>query len=89
MFAMIVIAGINMITIEPLNNRNSMIVAVALGLGFGVGMVPGALDVFPQWFKMVFGSSGVANAGIIAFILNIVLPKEEKEDSNLLEEKVS
>lgn len=89
MFAMIVIAGINMITIEPLNNRNSMIVAVALGLGFGVGMVPGALDVFPQWFKMVFGSSGVANAGIIAFILNIVLPKEEKEDVNLLEEKAS
>lgn len=80
MFAMIVIAGVRMITLEPLNNRNSMIVAVALGLGFGIGMVPGALDIFPQWIKMVFGSSGVANAGMIAFVLNLIFPKEEKID---------
>ncbi|MCM0648999.1 purine permease [Clostridium swellfunianum] len=80
MFAMIVIAGVKMITIETLDNRSSMIVAIALGLGFGVGMVPGVLDVFPQWAKMVFGSSGVANAGMLAFILNIILPKVSKSE---------
>lgn len=89
MFAMIVIAGVRMITMEPLDNRSSMIVAVALGLGFGVGMVPGALNVFPEWLKMVFGSSGVANAGMIAFVLNLILPKEQKaEKVDLVQEAV-
>ncbi len=77
MFAMIVISGIKLITSEPLDGRNGMIVAIALGLGFGLGSVPEALQHMPQWVILVFGGSGIVVSGIIAVILNLVLPKDK------------
>lgn len=77
MFAMIVISGIKLITSESLDGRNGMIVAIALGLGFGLGSVPEALQHMPQWVSLVFGGSGIVVSGIIAVILNLVLPKDK------------
>lgn len=78
MFSMIAISGINLITKEPLKGRNSVIVAVALGLGFGLGSVPGALANFPESIQLIFGQSGIVAAGAIALILNVVLPQEQQ-----------
>lgn len=77
MFAMIAISGINLITKEPLDGRNGIIVAVALGLGFGLGSVPEVLAVFPEWAKLLFAQSGIVVASMVALILNIVFPKEK------------
>jgi len=33
----------------------------------------------PQWLKYIFGGSGIVPAAMIAILLNIVLPKEEKQ----------
>ena len=76
MFAMIAISGINLITHEPLTGRNGIIVAVALGLGFGLGSVPEVLQVMPEWAKLLFGESGIVVASMVALILNIIFPKE-------------
>lgn len=76
MFAMITISGINLITKEPLDGRNGLIVAVALGLGFGLGSVPDVLAIFPEWAKLLFAQSGIVVASMVALILNIIFPKD-------------
>jgi len=77
-FAMIVISGINLITKEPLAGKNSIIVSVSLGLGFGLGNVPEALTHFPETIQLIFGGSGIVVSGGIAVLLNQFLsaPKE-------------
>lgn len=79
MFAMIAVSGIKLITSEPLNERNSTIVALAIGIGVGISFVPGVLSNFPESVQLIFGDSGLVLVTLIAVILNIVLPKEEKQ----------
>jgi NCS2 family nucleobase:cation symporter-2 len=79
-FAMISISGINLITKEKLQGRNSVIIAVSLGLGFGLGSVPEALAHFPETIRLIFGGSGIVVSGAIALIMNIALPQDEIDD---------
>lgn len=78
MFASIVISGINLITREPLTGRNTTIVAIALGLGYGIGAHSTALQFMPDFISQLFGESGIVPAFLFAAILNICLP-EDKE----------
>ena len=78
MFSSIVISGIQLITKEPLDNRNLSIVAVALGVGYGMGANTGILAQAPQAIQLIFGGSGIVPAAVVAILLNIVLPKEQK-----------
>ena len=80
MFANIVISGINLITREPLTGRNATIVAIALGLGFGVGSSTAVQAFMPQWLKYIFGGSGIVPAAVIAILLNIVIPRNAKTE---------
>ena len=73
-FAMITISGINLLTKCPLEGRNATILAVSLGVGYGLGNVPEALINFPQTIQLVFGGSGIVVSGAIAVFLNAVLP---------------
>ncbi|KUO75691.1 MAG: uracil permease [Clostridia bacterium BRH_c25] len=77
MFSMIAISGINLLVQEPLDGRNGMIVAIALGLGFGLGSVPEVLTFMPEWVKLLFGGSGIVIASMVALILNVILPKDD------------
>lgn len=79
MFANIVISGINLITKEPLTGRNATVVAIALGLGFGIGSLTAVQGFMPQWLKYVFGGSGIVPAALLAIILNIVIPKDAND----------
>ena len=79
MFASIVVSGINLITSKnQLTGRNATIVALALGLGFGLGSTAAVQTFMPQWLKYIFGGSGIVPAALIAILLNLILPKEEK-----------
>ena len=78
MFASIVISGINLITKDKLSGRNATIVAIALGLGYGIGSTTAVQNFMPQWMKYIFGGSGIVPAALIAILLNIILPKDEK-----------
>ena len=79
MFSSIVVSGIQLITREPLTSRNLTIVAVSLGLGYGMGANTAILAQTPQAVQLVFGGSGIVPAAIVAIILNIVLPKDKPE----------
>lgn len=77
-FAMISISGINLLTKDKLTGRNAVIVAVSLGLGYGLGSVPDALSHFPESLRLLFGGAGIVISGGIAILLNILLPHDEK-----------
>ena len=76
MFSSIVVSGIQLITKEKLTPRNLTIVAVALGVGYGMGANPGILAHAPAAIKLIFGGSGIVPAALVAIILNIVLPRD-------------
>lgn len=80
MFSSIVISGIQLITKEPLTARNLSIVAVALGVGYGMGANTGILAHTPQAVQLIFGGSGIVPAAMVAILLNILLPKDKKEE---------
>ena len=75
-FSNIVVSGIQLITKEKLTPRNLTIVAVALGVGYGMGANPGILAHAPAAIKLIFGGSGIVPAALVAIILNIVLPQD-------------
>lgn len=82
-FAMIAMTGIKLITKEALTARSITIVGLAVALGIGVIQAPGALGLFPDWARTIFGESAVVIASITAILLNLILPKEalQEEDS--------
>jgi xanthine permease XanP len=77
MFATVAVAGIKILSCVNLTRRNSIILAVSLGLGLGVTFVPEILETSPALIKNIF-SSGISTGGIAALLLNIVLPGREK-----------
>ena len=56
-------------------------VLVAAALGVGITQVSGCLQGagFPAWVNTVFGSSSVVVAAIMAILLNLTLPKANKQ----------
>ncbi len=76
MFASIVLSGIQLISKDGIGNREVTIVAVSLGLGYGLGSTANVLSMMPQWVGYIFGGSGIVPAALCAIILNIALKKE-------------
>ncbi len=81
MFSSIVISGIQLITKEPLTPRNLSIISVALGVGYGMGANSSILAHTPQAVQLIFGGSGIVPAALVAILLNVLLPKEKKEEA--------
>ncbi|MEM8831711.1 MAG: xanthine permease XanP, partial [Cyanobacteria bacterium P01_G01_bin.19] len=50
--------------------------ALSLGLGLGVSVVPQALGQMPSLIQSIF-SSGISTGGITALLLNVILPGRE------------
>ena len=78
-FASIAMTGMKLVTTAEMNYRNSSIVGLAAALGMGVSQASAALSTFPTWVTTIFGKSPVVIATIVAVILNIILPKDEKK----------
>ena len=79
MFASIIVSGINLITKNGVDARITTIVAVSVGLGYGIGSNSAVTAQLPNAIQVVFGESGIVPTAVIAILLNIFLPKEEKE----------
>ncbi len=77
-FASIAMTGMKLVAMQPMSYRNTSIVGLSAALGMGVSQVSESLSQFPEWVTMVFASSPVVLATLVAIILNLILPKEEK-----------
>jgi xanthine permease XanP len=83
MFGTVAVAGIKILAEAGLHRRNMLIVAISLGLGIGVAVVPEVLLSLPKSLHLIFESSITVGA-LSAILLNIFLPEdpsaEEEED---------
>lgn len=77
MFSSIVVSGIQLVTKEPLTQRNLTIISVSLGVGYGMGATPAILNALPDLMKLIFGGSGIVPAAMVAILLNVVLPEDK------------
>lgn len=80
MFGMVVAAGISMLSDVAWNRRNMVIFAIALSIGLGLQLEPGAVQHLPDTLRILM-TSGLLPAALIAIILNLVLPEELSEES--------
>lgn len=78
MFSSIVVSGIKLITKDPVTPRVVTIVAASLGFGYGLGSTGDVLNQLPAFISYIFGGSGIVPAAVVAIILNIAIPKDEK-----------
>ena len=78
-FASIAMTGMKLVAMQPMSYRNTSIVGLSAALGMGVSQVSESLSQFPQWVTMVFASSPVVIATLVAIILNLILPKEKTD----------
>ncbi len=88
MFASIVMSGVQLITKNKVGQREITIVSIALGLGYGLGATSNTLVNLPQAIQLIFGGSGIVPAAVVAIILNVILPRNEEELVNEIEEFV-
>lgn len=77
-FSMITMTGIQIISKSGITGRTMVIVGLSVAIGAGIGQVPQAIAQFPQFIKLIFGSSVVMST-LLALLLNIILPKEENK----------
>lgn len=79
MFATIAVAGIQILSSEPIDRRKSLIIATSLGFGIGVMTVPEAISQLPKWLSDIL-SSPVTVAGFTAIILSLSMPEPKLEE---------
>lgn len=75
MFGMVVAAGVSMLSDVTWNRRNMVIFAIALSVGLGLQLEPGAVQHLPETLRVLV-TSGLLPAAVIAIVLNLVLPQE-------------
>jgi xanthine permease XanP len=85
MFGTVAAAGIKIIASEKLDRRRIMTIAISLGLGLGVMLVPDLLKEAPKLVQSIFGSpvtmSGIA-ALVITGLMSLVPENKTKPMTN-------
>lgn len=79
MFASILVSGMQSLMRVEFNERNTLIIALAIGLGVGIGQVPAVLDQLPSWVGNIFAQNGIIMTFVIATFFNLVLPGKKDE----------
>lgn len=91
-FGMITMTGIQLLIKDELSSRNVTIVALSLALAMGIKAVPEAIGQLPATLNMLV-SSPVIVAAVVAFTLNIMLPKktllDEARERELIEQEMN
>ncbi len=80
MFGTIVVSGLEMIGKCGFSQRNITIVALSLSVGIGFTQVPEMFNVFPEIVRTIFGENCVATVFLVSIILNLVMPKDKKQE---------
>ncbi|TMM46972.1 nucleobase:cation symporter-2 family protein [Colwellia ponticola] len=77
MFAMIITAGVNILSTTQHTKRNGLIIAISIGAGMAVTVRPELLTNLPEFLKVIL-ASGITTGSLIALFLNLLLPGREK-----------
>ncbi|PLS39329.1 Uric acid permease PucJ [Carnobacterium maltaromaticum] len=78
MFGMVATQGIRMLAhVDFTNESNLLVVAMSVGLGLGVTVVPELFAGLPETVQL-FTSNGIVVASLISIILNVLFNKKER-----------
>ena len=78
MFGNIILSGFQMISDAGYTQRNITIAALSLTIGIGFTQVSAIFVNFPPLFQSIFAHNCIAVAFVVAVVLNLVLPGEER-----------
>lgn len=73
MFGMVASAALTILSSVPWTQRNMLIFGLALSIGIGLELEPGAIGHLPDTLRVVL-TSGVLPAALLAVILNLIVP---------------
>ena len=80
MFGSIMYAGFRMMANCGFSDRNMIIAALSLSIGLGFTQATGMFSIFPKIIQTVFAENCVAVVFLLAVLLNLILPKDHKEN---------
>ena len=78
-FSTIAMTGMKLIASETISPRNTTIVGLSAALGVGISQSSSALSQFPESITIIFGKTPVVIATIMAVLLTLILPQENKD----------
>ena len=78
-FSTIAMTGMKLIASETISPRNTTIEGLSAALGVGISQSSSALSQFPESITIIFGKTPVVIATIMAVLLNLILPQENKD----------
>ena len=81
MFGLVAVSGLKIIASAGFTERNLFILAISLGLGLGVSIVPEVVGKLPKLLQGVL-SSGMAVGALTATTLHLVIPAQRKPPSS-------
>lgn len=87
MFGSIIYAGFRMMARCGFSDRNMIIVALSLSVGLGFTQATGMFQIFPKIIQTVFAENCVAVVFLLAVILNLLLPKDGRENPLLTKDE--
>ena len=73
-FSMVFVSGISLVMRAPFTSRNMLIIALSLGLGVGLNLIPESLAFVPLSFRLML-TSGVVPSAVVAILLSYFLPE--------------
>lgn len=77
LFGLVSVAGLRLISHAGLSHRNALVVALALAVGIGAPSQGPWLETLPPVLHALL-ESGVAAGGVVALLLNLLLPGDQE-----------
>ncbi|MDO4549440.1 MAG: solute carrier family 23 protein, partial [Clostridia bacterium] len=78
-FSSIAMTGMKLLTSGGMDFRSTSIVGLSAALGVGVSQASASLSQLPDALVLIIGRSPVVLATLLAVILNVILPRDNKE----------
>lgn len=76
LFGSIAVAGIRILSSQPIDRKAIYVMAVSFGFGLGVSLVPDALKGLPSTLEKLINSP-ITISGLTAILLTLILPDEK------------
>lgn len=81
MFGLVATAGLRLLRMEKLTERNLLIIAISICIGLGFAINPQALAAYPFYISAVV--QGIPGTAISAMILNLIFPRKSEEEEEI------
>lgn len=79
-FGSIAMTGVRMLARDGLSQRSTFIAGLSIAMAVGIPQISNVFAGCPAWIGQIFGGSEVIIVALVAILLNLILPREKKEN---------